>query len=284
MPVIAMTQEMGALAKDVALKLAETLNIEAVRDEVVEHVAEKMSLPKSAIRRLREGKAGFIERIKTDQRSMGVYTAEEVFSQASKGNVVLRGWGATCLLRPVQHVPCVRITSSFEKRLAWVMTNLETDDREFAAAEIRRSDEAHASRMNKLFGVNWGDPVLYDLVLNTERVSVESCVEQIILLANRPEFQETEASRATLANLALEARIRSALVNNAATKQVHITIEAHDGQVVLSGIVLDDIERDCTENVVSTLQGVQSVDNQLRTMTSPKQFMSSKYHLPRQEE
>src|SRR5688572_1495442 len=100
MPVIAMTQEMGSLAKDVALKLAEVLNIEAVRDEVVEHVAEKMALPKSAIRRLREGKAGFMERLKTDQRVMGLYTAEEVFEQANRGNVVLRGWGATVLLRP----------------------------------------------------------------------------------------------------------------------------------------------------------------------------------------
>ena len=40
---------------------------------------------------------------------MAVYTAEEVLEAAARGNVVLRGWGATCLLRPVPHVPCVRI-------------------------------------------------------------------------------------------------------------------------------------------------------------------------------
>jgi cytidylate kinase len=281
MPVIAMTQEMGSLAKDVALKLADVLNIEVVRDEVVEHVAEKMALPKSAIRRLREGNAGFMERLKTDQRGMGLYSAEEVLSLANRGNVVLRGWGATCLLRPVQHVPCVRITSTFEKRLEWVMASLGTEDREFAAAEIRRSDEAHASRMNKQFGVNWGDPVLYDLVLNTERVSVDSCVEQIIQFAGRPEFQETDASRAVLANLALEARIRSAIMDNAATRHVHIVVEAHEGQVALRGIVLDENERTTTEHVVNVVPGVSAIDNQLRTMASPRQFMSAKYHFPR---
>jgi cytidylate kinase len=283
MPVIAMTQEMGSLAKDVAMTLAAVLNVEVMRHEVVEHVAEKMALPKSAIRRLRQGKAGFFERLKTDQRVMALYTAEEVFALANRGNVVLRGWGATCLLRPVQHVPCVRITSTFERRVDWVMANLETEDREFAAAEIRRSDEAHASRMNKQFGVDWGNPVLYDLVLNTERVSVDSCVEQIILLAGRPEFQETDASRAVLANMTLEARIRSAITDNPATRHVHITIEAHDGQVALRGIVVDENESTSTEQVVNTVVGVHTVDNQLRTMASPKQFMSAKYHSPREQ-
>ena len=134
-----------------------------------------------------------------------------MFALADGGNVVLRGWGATCLLRPVPHVVCVRVTRSFEKRVEWLMGHLGTDDLEFAEAEVRRSDQAHASRMNDQFGVTWGDPVLYDLVLNTDRVSVDSCVAQISQLASRPEFAETPESRALLANMALEARVRAAL-------------------------------------------------------------------------
>ncbi|RJF96673.1 BON domain-containing protein [Noviherbaspirillum cavernae] len=281
MPVIAMTQEMGSLAKDVALKLASALDIEVMRNEVVDHVSAKMALPKSAVRRLREGKAGFLERLKTDRKIMALYTAEEVFELANRGNVVLRGWGATCLLRPVPHVPCVRITSSFEKRVEWLMSSLETEDRDFAASEIRRSDEAHASRMHQQFGVSWGDPVLYDMVLNTDRVSVDSCVEQIILLSRRPEFQETEESRAVLANMTLEARIHAAIKDNAATRDTHITVEARNGEVALLGIVLDAQERARTEQVVTEVPGVAGVDNQLRLMTSQKQFMSAKHHIPR---
>ena len=105
--------------------------------------------------------------------------------------MVLRGWGATCLLRPVPHVVCVRVTRSLAKRVEWLMADLDTDDAEFAEAEIRRSDDAHAARMHEQFGVTWGDPVLYDLVLNTDRLSVDSCVEQIAQLVRRPEFAET---------------------------------------------------------------------------------------------
>ena len=104
MPVIAMTQEMGSLAKDVALQLAQTANLAVMRHEVLENVASRMHVPSSLISRLREGKAGLVERLTTDQQRVAVYTAQEVIALAAKGNVVLRGWGATCLLRPVQHV------------------------------------------------------------------------------------------------------------------------------------------------------------------------------------
>ena len=124
--------------------------------------------------------------LSADERSIALYTAEQVFAQAARGDVVLRGWGATCLLRPVPHVVCVRVTRSLAKRVEWLMGQLETDDAPFAEAEVRRSDDAHASRMHDRFGVTWGDPVLYDLVLNTDRVSVESCVEQISRLTSRP--------------------------------------------------------------------------------------------------
>src|SRR5881397_4071117 len=93
MPVIAMTQEMGSLAKDVALKLAESLNLSVMRNEVLEHVADKMNVPKSLISRLRGGKAGLVERLSADERSIALYTAEQVFAQAARGDVVLRGWG-----------------------------------------------------------------------------------------------------------------------------------------------------------------------------------------------
>jgi cytidylate kinase len=277
MPVIAITQEMGSLAKDVALKLGGSLNLAVMRNEVIEHVADKMNVPKSLIKRLRGGKAGLVERLSTDDRSVAVYTAEGVFALADRGDVVLRGWGATVLLRPVPHVVCVRVTRSLAKRTEWLMGQLETDDARFAEAEIRRSDDAHASRMHERFGVSWGDPVLYDLVLNTDRISVDGCVEQIARLAARPEFAETDASRALLANMALQARVQAALKEQPQTRDVNITVEASAGQVRLLGIVLNADERAQTESVTAAVPGVAAVDNQLRVMASSRRFASAKH-------
>lgn len=276
MPVIALTQEMGSLAKDVALRLAELGGLGVMRNEVVENVAGRMQVPASLIRRIREGKAGLVERLSTDRQQVALYTAEEVFAQAERGDVVLRGWGATCLLRPVRHVVRVRVTRPFPQRLAWLMEHLGTDDRDAAENELRRSDAAHAARMNAQFGVTWGDPLLYDLVLNTERVSVDSCAEQVLQLARRPEFQETPESRATLAGLALSARVRAALKAEEATGNVDVQIEARDGQVVLTGIVANEKEKAEAGRVAAAVAGVAKVENRLHLMKVTRKFTYAK--------
>ena len=276
MPVIALTQEMGSLAKDVALRLAEAGKLAVMRNEVVDNVAGRMQVPASLIRRLREGKAGLVERLSTDRDQVALFTAEEVFAQAVRGNVVLRGWGATCLLRPVSHVVRVRVTRPFEQRVAWLMEHLGTDDRDAAEGEVRRSDHAHAARMNAQFGVTWGDPLLYDMVLNTERISVDSCAEQILRLAARPEFQETAESRAALEGLALTARVRAALKANESTSNVDVQIESREGRVVLSGIVVNEKEQAETERVATQVAGVGKVDSRLHLMKVTRKFTHAK--------
>ena len=276
MPVIALTQGMGSLAQDVAEQLADELNLATLQHEVAERVADKMHVSKSLIGRLRTGKAGLIEGLRADRQAMAVYSAEEVLEAAARGNVVIRGWGATQLLRPVPHVPCLRVMRPLAQRVQWLMAALDTDDAEMAEAEIRRSDQANAARMNQQFGVDWGDPVLFDLVLNTERLSVDSCVQQIKLLLARPEFAETEASRAMLQAMALHAHVRAALRAHTATHQVDVSIEGSDTVVVLRGIVLQAAEREAAAQVAAAVPRVTGVDNQLRVMSTSRLFTSSK--------
>ena len=276
MPVIALTQGMGSLAQDIAEQLAQELKLATLQHEVTERVASKMHVSKSLISRLRAGKSGAIERFRTDRASIAVYSAEEVLETASRGDVVLRGWGATALLRSVPHVPCIRIMRPFEQRVQWLMAELDTDDRDLAEKEIRRSDESNASRMNEQVGVTWGDPVLFDMVLNTERLSVDSCVQQIKALLTRPEFAETPASLSLLQGMALAARVRAALRGSEPTEGVDVTIDAAGGAIKLSGIVVSDDECAATEQVTAAVPGVTSVDNQLRVMKMPRLFPSAK--------
>jgi cytidylate kinase len=276
MPVVALTQGMGSLAQDIAEQLATELKLATLQHEVADRVAEKMHVPRSLISRLRAGKAGPLERLTADRASIAVYTAEEVLETAARGNVVLRGWGATLLLRAVPHVPCIRIMRPFERRVLWLMAQLETDDRELAENEIRRSDHSNASRMHEQFGVNWGDPSLFDMVLNTDRLSVDTCVQQIKALLARPEFAETEASRALLQGMALSARVRSALRSHETTAEVDVTIEAAGPVVTLRGIVMSDDERQAAAEVSAGVAGVGRVENQLRVMAKSRLFPSAR--------
>jgi hypothetical protein len=158
----------------------------------------------------------------------------------------------------------------------WLMEQIDTDDKGVAEAEIRRSDEANASRMHDQFGVQWNEPVLFDLVLNTDRLSVDTCVQMIRSLLARPEFAETDASRALLQGMALSARVRAALRTHEETRGVDITIDSSEGAITLRGIVASDSEKMATVQVSGGVAGVKSVDDQLRVMRMPKLFPSAK--------
>jgi cytidylate kinase len=276
MPVIALTQEMGSLAKDVAERAAQIGGLAVLRNEVMQNVADRMQVPPSLVRRVREGKAGLVERLTTDRQQFTLYTEEEILHQAERGNVVLRGWGATCVLRSVPHVLRVRVTRPFDARVQWLMDDLGTDNRAQAEAEVRRSDSAHAARMHASYGVTWGDPLLYDLVLNTDRLSVESAAQAILQLAARPEFQETPESRATLAGLALAAKVRAALKANESTRHTDVQIEAREGRVVLTGIVVNEDERAEAERIARTVVGIDKVENRLHLMAVTRRFTYAK--------
>jgi len=165
---------------------------------------------------------------------------------------------------------------SFEKRVEWLMDNVEIENQSFAEAEIRRSDAAHAARMNEQFNVAWGDPLLYSLVLNTDRISVDSCVEQLKLLASRAEFQPTHESRAVLANLTLEAQIRAEMKDHAETRNTNVTVESVNGVVTLRGMVFNQQERADIERITSEMSGVSRVINELREMKNSRFHASIK--------
>src|SRR4051812_269557 len=266
MTVIAMTQEMASLGKDVALGVSEELGLQQVRHEVGDVVAGRMSVKKSLIRRIREGKAGKVERWAADEKTISIFTAEEVFDLAVKGNVLIRGWGATLLLRPVPHIPSIAVTAPLETRVKRLMDRLETDDGVPARHEIDVDDRARAARMGEAFNVTWGDPALYDLTLNTERVSIPTCVDQVLALLKSREFQETPASRQLLEDLAVQARARAALRADDRTANIDVLIEVHAAHVTLKGIVVDEREKSQCEEIVLRIAGVKAVTNELRTM------------------
>ncbi|MFX9185026.1 cytidylate kinase family protein, partial [Acinetobacter baumannii] len=85
---------------------------------------------------------------------------------AAKGNVLIRGWGASYLLRSVPHVLCVRICAPMRFRENVLMERVHTLDRASAHREIVRNDEAHSAVMRKLHGGSWRAAWLYGIVLN----------------------------------------------------------------------------------------------------------------------
>jgi len=236
MPVIAITREMGSLGKDVARILGAELKVPVVYHEVIDHLADRMRVRKSHVIRLLDGSASLLERLTADKTSLSLFTADEIIGVAANGNgAVIRGWGATHLLREVAHAVCVRVCAPFETRKRRMMERLSSDDEDQVGEEIRTNDEAHGAIMRRHFGVQWTDSEHYDVVFNTKRVGVEECVNEVLALVRSPQFAETEGSRSKLGDLALAASVRAALRRAAETRDAQDAVSAEDGRVTLSG-------------------------------------------------
>ena len=258
MPVIAITREMGSLGNEVAQGLGNELGLPVIYHEVIDHLADRMRVRRSHVVRLLDGNAGLLERLTADKVSMFLHTADEVIGLAQQGKgAIIRGWGATHLLRDVPHVVCVRVCAPFKVRQDRMMQRVSSADAEQVAEEIRRNDEAHTAIMRRNFDLRWTDPEHYDVVLNTQRVTVGECVDEILRLVRSAEFAETEHSHRRLANIALAARARAALLKSPETRPIKATVSADAGIVTLAGCT--DKEVLALIEVVMGVPGVKDV-------------------------
>jgi hypothetical protein len=234
--------------------------------EIIDYVADKMRLRKSHVIKLLEGRASLFERLTADQTSLTIYTAAETFALAARApGAIFLSWGAAQLLAPVPHAIRVRICASLATRCARVKQSLGSDDEEYVLHELRVSDEAHDAITKRHFGIRWREAEHYDLVLNTDRISTDACVDQVSKLAAAAEFLETDASRSCLANLSLEAHVRGALCQRSETARLKITVASDNGHVMLSGSVSSASDSWNAAQTASAVPGVLSVANQLVT-------------------
>jgi hypothetical protein len=113
--------------------------------------------------------------------------------------------------------------------------------------------------MRYLFDVDWSDPALYDVVINTEKVVPEAAVEVILGSLGRPELVATDASRQTVRDRALASRVRTALAAHPEIRKYRINVEADRGVIRLEGTAA--LEK--AAEVARTVPGVVEVKGQL---------------------
>ena len=269
MPMIAMTREMGSLGKDVAAGVAARSGKRVVYHEIIEPIANKMRLRKSHVERFLDGKSGIWERLTTDKTSLSIFTADETFKFLRDDSTgVIRGWGAVHLLKNIPHVIRVRVCAPLETRIARMMERLATDNRETVVSEIQLSEEAHSAITKRHFGVNWRDPELYDVVLCTERLSVDECVDEVESMMKKKCFQETPESVRLAHDLSLEWSVRSSLRRDPRTAETSITVECADAVVSLAGMVETEAEANAAADLARAVEGVAGVRNQLKASDS----------------
>jgi cytidylate kinase len=264
---------MGSGGREIAHLVAERMGLTVILHELVEHdLAEHMHVRESAIHNRLEGGDTLRERWTVGSKRLARYTAEEVLDLAARGNVLIRGWGACVVLRDAPHVARIRVCAPMEMRERAVMTRSGLSDWGAARREIQRNDAAHKRTLQAVYGVDRDDPQLYDLVLNTARLSIESCAKLVCDLVESPEFRETEAARAILKDKALEAHIciklRERFIPGTGVTGVGAT--AQGGKIVLTGLAIHHTLAADASKLVAEVAGVKEVVNRIVVVHGPR--------------
>jgi cytidylate kinase len=268
MPILAMTREMGSLGTFIGQEVARRLEYAFIRHQIEAEAAQLYEAAEERLVATVESKPGVWEGLSEAARRHFAFLAAEVFDFALKDNVVIIGRWSTLLLRGIGHALRVRVGAPLELRTRRIMERLGVGEEE-ARAQIQRSDRGVRARVRQFFEVEWGDPLLYDLFLNTERLSVEGGADLLCHLLARPEWQATGASRATLQDAALAARVRAALKAAPETTRLNVQIVCRDGRVELSGTTESEAGRDAAARIVSEQPGVLTVENRVAIIKIP---------------
>jgi cytidylate kinase len=98
---------------------------------------------------------------------------------ASEGQAMVVGRGGQMILREHPGVLHVQVVARFETRVYNIIEREEVKWRE-ASRRVRLSDDQRAGYMRRFYNVGWLDCCLYDLVINTDRISPDVAADMIV--------------------------------------------------------------------------------------------------------
>lgn len=269
MTVIAMTREIGSRGTDVATAVASELRLKLVSSEIIaSNVATNLGVAERTLQRYFEGSASVFERWQIDKRKLSRLTAEEILGLAQQGNVLIRGWGVAALFRDVPHVLSVRVCAPMTVRENVMIERLGAEDLASVRQEIERYDAAYRDTMRATFDVDPENAVLYHIVLNSGRLSVDECVKAICELAREQRFLDDLALQTAVTDKLLAMRVRSTLVAQIGVEMASLSVSAAQGRVVLDGMTSTGGLPARVEKLAREVTGVREVESRIDSVPS----------------
>jgi hypothetical protein len=151
-----------------------------------------------------------------------------------------------------------RIIAPLEFRIRIAQDRLKYG-RDETIAFLQKADEDRQRWTQFLYGVNWGDPALYDIVINLEKMGIEEACHVISGLAREICFEFTAESRKRMDDLVLASRVKADLVIDPKTSDLELDVQAFEGEITITGKVSRLGEVQEIERVARAATGVTAV-------------------------
>jgi cytidylate kinase len=209
-----------------------------------------------------EAKPGLLERVRANERHYATAVEAVLLAIAARDNVVVCGRGAAFFLGRFPHVFRVRVTAPEGVRAQRVQQH---DGLVYAAALnlVRRDDRERGARIRFLYHVDWDDPLLYHIVLNTEQISVERGVQILRAALSDAQFTAMPETREKLTDESINAQAKAILRANSLTRPFQLVGICYHGHLIISGVVERDDQREAAEKALRVIPGVTGVLNEI---------------------
>src|SRR6266568_2517813 len=195
MRAVTISREYGSGGGEIAARLAKRLGWQLIDHALVEHVASEFGTSQEEAEVHDEHVQGMVlqalnsllylypaamagippEAFLSDEAYRDAFN-RVVRAAAARGQVVIVGRASQVILADLRDVLHVRVIAPFEKRVAYVMQR-EGLDHHTAESRIHRKDHERARHLEMEYHQKLEDAHLYDLVLNTSLLDLESAVE-----------------------------------------------------------------------------------------------------------
>jgi cytidylate kinase len=271
MAIITIARQIGSLGNEIAADVAQRLDYTLVDQARLQDAAEEYGMLKSELEEVHERRPTLVTRYLTMRHRAYLDMIQTIiYEYARADDVVILGRGATVLLSDVPSALHVNMFASFDRRVEAVMAH-EGITRPLAEHLVRESDHDRAGYLRYLFDCDWMDPLLYDLMINTDVITRKHACDVIVQAAHAKELLDAhDYSLMILDNHILVKRAEEALLKAKQVNPRHISASVTTpGVVKLMGIVNSEKEKLAAESVVRSLPGVSDVDNDLYVTIAP---------------
>jgi cytidylate kinase len=184
-PMVTISRQYGALGATIGRRVAELLGFEYYEQELVHEIAKQAHVRRKVVASLDERSQTRIGSWVNDMMTGGLFAPSDYLRNLSQvivtlgrhGRSVIIGRGAHLILDPKQTLR-VRAYAPVEDRTRYIARR---DGLTQAAArrKVVRIDEERASFYHQHFKNHVGDPLNFDLMLNTSTLGVEECASSI---------------------------------------------------------------------------------------------------------
>jgi len=260
MILITISRMMGAGAEVISERVAKELGLELYNDERLPYVAREIGLRTDELASLDEKKPGFLERLWSYRPIVMLDLLQSVvYEIARRGDAVIVGHGGQVMLKEFDCALHVHVDASFDRRVERIM-KLHTLDQFTAENMVRKSDQQRSGFLRFGFGMNWEDPTLYDMVINTEKVGIDTATLMIVNAARSEEIKAcSPTAMDAMARLALARRAEAKLLN-AAFSPFSLSIRSpQQGIIEVTGWVTSVEEKETINNLLRQIPEVKEI-------------------------